>query len=866
MIADADDDAEAAENAQFIAAEAIVESLVGSIEDSFTDAFGYDTPSVDKSAAVTAGSNGAHAGLQSPLAVALASHDMMDDGPHQPAATPSGSKAPAIPVAKRLQPSTSARRYWANEICRPEMMTSVPRDLRGPTGMGHDHVDGGEDDDGMELAGSSSSPSSSSMLLSDSGGWVAVPRPEGTHCLVVAGKGITIARDTNGSVIHRFMSALPGGSPHSNDGHGPALHHHGHHQPTILECVYVDLAGLLRDDDAVGDDDEEDESGLNSAEAGRGAPSSLAVAGASPLPTATNNSSSRSSPLHVPPPSASSCTGIFVVLDLLAWRGMSYYDTPFEFRRFWSEQKLAEVDVGRVHGAVTDADVDAAVSAAAAVRGGGGYASNPSSGRATPAFDSATAHQAASYIHLIGAVSADTGQTLDAGAGSSGGGMDVEDDDGGDGDMTPSATTTAATGGSNIPSFSSLSSLAALMRANNHTSRSNNHIYHVSAPTAPATTAATTASHVIRRVLASAARGPINEVPFILAPVFDCSTNNGSNGAGISIGSANSPDGILAAYKFDYGSLLRRAGIAFPVPLSPSASAATATGCKDGLLFYHKSSHYECGPNPLVMHWRDAACSRRASQRHASTTADAAGASGSNSSSCTCRAMSCPGLAVGHHHQHHHHYDQHIQQYQQHVYGMGAPGVVVPLPCSSAAAATTATITTPASLHHRQHHRPLRVTLELTKSLALTTADGVHLGAMDPSSSVVMPAVAASMGTAAGAAGGLSNGAAASALSSSSCAVGDLLVFDVDGIDDGDGVGFDCGTPLSNAHSNATISSGPGAVPLSSSSPRLVNARYTHKAPHHRMHADSWSAILWRHMGRHGRTPTIQDLVQSQRR
>jgi snurportin-1 len=42
--------------------------------------------------------------------------------------------------------------------------------------------------------------------------WYVIPRPEGQRCLVVAANGKTISRLRNGSVLHRFQSALPNGS------------------------------------------------------------------------------------------------------------------------------------------------------------------------------------------------------------------------------------------------------------------------------------------------------------------------------------------------------------------------------------------------------------------------------------------------------------------------------------------------------------------------------------------------------------------------------------------------------------------------------------------------------------------------------
>ena len=47
----------------------------------------------------------------------------------------------------------------------------------------------------------------------DVASWLAVARPEGRQCLVVAADGRTSSRARNGAPLHRsFQSALPGGS------------------------------------------------------------------------------------------------------------------------------------------------------------------------------------------------------------------------------------------------------------------------------------------------------------------------------------------------------------------------------------------------------------------------------------------------------------------------------------------------------------------------------------------------------------------------------------------------------------------------------------------------------------------------------
>eukprot|EP00854_Cymbomonas_tetramitiformis_P028018 gene28018-34651_t len=42
--------------------------------------------------------------------------------------------------------------------------------------------------------------------------WYVVPHPEGERCLVISSRGGTVSRRRNGSIVHRFPSALPNGS------------------------------------------------------------------------------------------------------------------------------------------------------------------------------------------------------------------------------------------------------------------------------------------------------------------------------------------------------------------------------------------------------------------------------------------------------------------------------------------------------------------------------------------------------------------------------------------------------------------------------------------------------------------------------
>jgi hypothetical protein len=122
----------------------------------------------------------------------------------------------------------------------------------------------------------------------DSAGWLVVPRPRGRACLVTAGRGVTIARDRNGKELARFSSLLPGGSQErTSAGVG-----------TIIECVFV--PALIATQNGVGSlSGRVDESGSG---------------------------------------------GVFVVIDVLAWKGLSYYDTGFDFRAFWAKCKFDEMN------------------------------------------------------------------------------------------------------------------------------------------------------------------------------------------------------------------------------------------------------------------------------------------------------------------------------------------------------------------------------------------------------------------------------------------------------------------------------------------------------------------------------------------
>nr|TKW12884.1 hypothetical protein SEVIR_5G064700v2 [Setaria viridis]TKW12887.1 hypothetical protein SEVIR_5G064700v2 [Setaria viridis] len=94
-------------------------------------------------------------------------------------------------VASKLRGS-EARRWFARQIMLPEWMVDAPP-----------------------------------HLASD---WHVFARPSGKRCLVVSSNGMTISRARNGSILHRFPSALPNGS--KRDISGPASSY------SILDCIF----------------------------------------------------------------------------------------------------------------------------------------------------------------------------------------------------------------------------------------------------------------------------------------------------------------------------------------------------------------------------------------------------------------------------------------------------------------------------------------------------------------------------------------------------------------------------------------------------------------------------------------------------
>ncbi|KAM1978829.1 hypothetical protein ACFX16_015475 [Malus domestica] len=91
---------------------------------------------------------------------------------------------------------TEARKWFARQLMLPEWMIDVPNRLP------HD--------------------------------WYVFARPSGKRCFVVSSDGATISRQRNGSVLHRFPSALPNGS-RSRDGSGSAQSY------SILDCIFHEM-------------------------------------------------------------------------------------------------------------------------------------------------------------------------------------------------------------------------------------------------------------------------------------------------------------------------------------------------------------------------------------------------------------------------------------------------------------------------------------------------------------------------------------------------------------------------------------------------------------------------------------------------
>ncbi len=121
---------------------------------------------------------------------------MAHDEPPDKSLTAAPAAATAITKhpGKVPMPRTSARderAFWARQLQMPEHLTEIPADFPD---------------------------------------WLILPRPEGIRVLVMSNAGVTVSRKRNGALLHRFPSALPGGSSKTN--------HAGAQGVSLLDCVY----------------------------------------------------------------------------------------------------------------------------------------------------------------------------------------------------------------------------------------------------------------------------------------------------------------------------------------------------------------------------------------------------------------------------------------------------------------------------------------------------------------------------------------------------------------------------------------------------------------------------------------------------
>ncbi|PRQ16994.1 hypothetical protein RchiOBHm_Chr7g0190291 [Rosa chinensis] len=114
--------------------------------------------------------------------------------PSDPEPEPSSSTDYDLRDASKLK-GPAARKWFAKQLMLPEWMIDVPHRLP------HD--------------------------------WYVLPRPAGRRCFVVSSDGTTISRQRNGTVLHRFPSALPHGS-RNRDGSGPPSY-------SILDCIFHEM-------------------------------------------------------------------------------------------------------------------------------------------------------------------------------------------------------------------------------------------------------------------------------------------------------------------------------------------------------------------------------------------------------------------------------------------------------------------------------------------------------------------------------------------------------------------------------------------------------------------------------------------------
>ena len=113
-------------------------------------------------------------------------------------------------------------------------------------------------------------------------GWYVIPRIEGHRCLVISNHGKTISRDKNGNIIHRFHSILPNGGNSNSEYNNNSL------------SIYS---------------------------------------------SGTNNNFSIFDCIYNDELKA------YFVLDVMCWKGQSFYACTASFRFYWAQSKLNEIGV-----------------------------------------------------------------------------------------------------------------------------------------------------------------------------------------------------------------------------------------------------------------------------------------------------------------------------------------------------------------------------------------------------------------------------------------------------------------------------------------------------------------------------------------
>ena len=176
--------------------------------------------------------------------------------------------------AQRERERRAHRANYAAQFMTPQWMDAIPNDLaenvnRPHSPPPHPHL----------------IPSPLALLTRPSrcacAQWYAMPRPEGSRCLVVSHHHRTFSRKRNGMILHpSFTSLLPGGHPPCAFPHLPPSSSSSSSSPDdscILDCIF---------DDA---------------------------------------------------------TQSYYALDLLSWKGYLLYDSTTEFRLYWLHHKLTSI-------------------------------------------------------------------------------------------------------------------------------------------------------------------------------------------------------------------------------------------------------------------------------------------------------------------------------------------------------------------------------------------------------------------------------------------------------------------------------------------------------------------------------------------